>query len=429
MIDMDDYANNLARDESTVVYDASDRFSEWRRALILNEDKKPRALLANALTALRQAPEWKGVIRYDEFSHTPVVTRRPPYEEAGDFVTRAWTDYDDARTTEWLQREGILVKTVEAAVAAMTVAKENKFHPVREYLEGLTWDNTPRIENTLVEVFGCTDTRANREMLRCFMIAAVARIYQPGCKMDNVLILEGQQGVRKSTACAALFANFFTDDIADLGSKDAAMQARGVWCIELAELSSMGRAQTEQVKAFITRRVDRFRPSYGRHVIEAPRECVFIGTTNSDSYLKDETGGRRFWPLKCGKVNIELLSSLRNALWAEARCLYELGEPWWVTDTDILTDLRDLQEQRYEGDPWIAEIAEFVKGKTEVTVREILGSGCLGIEKGKQVKGNETRVGGILTKMGWGKYRGSRDGHRPWIYTRPELPEDTTVKL
>src|SRR5262249_2451934 len=132
---------------------------------------------------------------------------------------------------------------------------------------------------------------------RCWMISGVARAYEPGCQADAVLIFEGEQGAGKSSALAILGGPFYSDDIAELGTRDAAMCTHGIWIVELAELDAMGRAEISRIKAFLSRRTDRFRPPYGHHVIEAPRQCIFAGTVNLNTYLKDETGGRRFWPV------------------------------------------------------------------------------------------------------------------------------------
>ncbi len=402
--------------------DVADMFSEWRRKLLLNDEKKPRAIITNVLIALREAPEWKGVVKYDEFSHVTSCFLPPPWvKDRSRWEPQPWSDYDDVACTEWMQREGILVKPDVVAQGVMTVAKEQKFHPVRDYLHGLTWDGIERLESTMVAALGTENTAYTRAAFRCFMIAAVARVMKPGCKADNVLILEGAQGARKSTACNVLFGRFFTDDMADLGSKDAAMQARGVWCIELAELSSMGKAQIEQVKAFITRRVDRFRPSYGRHVIEAPRECVFIGTTNADHYLKDETGARRFWPLKCGVIDIPLIQRWRDQLWAEARALYDAGEPHWFTEDAVIEEAREQQDRRYQDDPWAAIIQAHIASKSSTTVEELL-SNALEVEKARQRTSDQMRVSSILKKLGWGKERASRGGIRVYVYTPPSDP-------
>ncbi|HEY2528179.1 MAG TPA: virulence-associated E family protein, partial [Xanthobacteraceae bacterium] len=155
----------------------------------------------------------------------------------------------------------------------------------------------------------------------CMLIAAVARIYEPGCKADAVPIFEGKQGLLKSTAIKTMFYPWFTDELADLGSKDAAMQTRGIWGIEISELDAMTRGEVSKIKAFVSRTTDRFRPPYGKRVIESKRSCVFVGSTNSDDYLKDASGARRFQPVDLGvtgDIDIEGLRRDRDLLWAEA---------------------------------------------------------------------------------------------------------------
>jgi predicted P-loop ATPase len=242
----------------------------------------------------------------------------------------------------------------------------------------------------------------------------VARIMKPGCKADCVPILEGAQGKGKSSAIEILFRPWFSDDIAELGSKDAAMQIRSAWCIEIAELASMGRADIEKVKAFITRRVDRFRPSYGRHVIEVPRQSVLFGTTNNDEYLKDETGGRRFLPIRCsGNIDLAAIERDKDQLWAEALALFNAGTPWWFTDANTINAAREEQEARYIGDPWEHLIALFVQSQTSVSVAEVLMS--LGLEKGRWGAAEQNRVARCLKTLGWARYRGPSP-RREWRY-------------
>ena len=166
---------------------------------------------------------------------------------------------------------------------------------------------------------GVPDSPFVRAVGAKWMISAVARIFKPGCKADCALILEGLQGLGKSTAARVIADPWFSDEIAEFGSKDAAMQLSGVWVIELAELDSMNRAGVDVVKSFISRSNDRFRPPYGRRVTEVRRQCVFVGTVNGNDYLKDETGGRRFWPVQCESIDIDALRRNRTQLWAEAR--------------------------------------------------------------------------------------------------------------
>jgi predicted P-loop ATPase len=230
-----------------------------------------------------------------------------------------------------------------------------------------------------------------------------------------VPILEGPQGKGKSSALEALFSPWFSDDIAELGSKDAAMQVRSAWCIEIAELASMGRTEIERVKAFITRRADRFRPSYARRVIEAPRQNVLFGTTNTDSYLKDETGGRRFLPIRCdSKIDVDAIKRDKNQLWAEAVSLYEAGTPWWITDAEIISTACEKQAERYIGDPWQRSIEAFVRMHDSVSIDEVLMS--LAIEKSRWGQVEQNRVARCLKVIGWEKYRARRHDGREWRY-------------
>ena len=297
------------RDPTTLtpaLADLQDELSGWRAALLLSRKNTPKPLLANALIALRHAPEWRGVLAYDEFALVTMQLKPPPWlKHENNWTPQQWTDRDDALTADWLQHQDISVTVNVAAVAAETVAKDHSFHPIRDYLDSLVWDGVERIANFAASYLGAEATPYHSAVSRCLFISGVARIMRPGCKADYVPILEGAQDKGKSTAIELLFTPWFSDDLAELGTKDAAMQVRVAWGIEIAELASMTRGEIERVKAFITRKVDRFRPSYGRRVIEVPRQSVFIGSTNSEAYLKDETGGRRFWPIRSRQYRSE----------------------------------------------------------------------------------------------------------------------------
>jgi hypothetical protein len=232
-------------------------------------------VLASAIAALRHAPEWQGVLGFDEFACNSVMLGPPPW---GGGSGQQWTDHEDRLTAEWLQRHGILVSVDIAGQAVQTVSRARSFHPVRRYLDQLNWDGIERLEHWISTYLGAVDSAYVRAVGARWLISAVARICLPGAKADCCLILEGPQGIRKSTALRTLAGEYFTDELADLNSKDAALQTRGVWIIELSELDTLVRSEIAAIKAFMSRSSDRFRPPYGRRLIESPRQCVFAGT-------------------------------------------------------------------------------------------------------------------------------------------------------
>jgi predicted P-loop ATPase len=386
---------------------------------MLKRDGEPKPLLANAIAAFRFAPEWKGVISYNAFALMTTVTKPPPWEiGSNSFIERTWSPRDDVLATEWLQRAGISIGLDTTQQAVETVARDHEFHPVRNYLEEADWDEKPRIGRWLTTYLGAEDTPYASAIGRSFLISAVARIMRPGCKCDHVLIFEGPQGIGKSRAARVLTDPWFSDELAELGSKDASMQTRAIWLIELAELDSIRGAEASRVKAFISRTTDRFRPPYGRRVIEAPRQCVFIGTTNAESYLKDETGARRFWPVRLGKVDLEALARDRDQLWAEAMLNFKTGQPWWLVDEKLLVSARDEQQDRYSGDPWDDVIAKYVNGRAEVSVAEILQN-ALRIPKVKWTQGDQNRIARSLRSSGFQRHQVRLEGGgREWRYRR-----------
>ena len=402
----------------------SDSNEAWRLLLILTPTKSPRSILANAIIALREAPVWHGVLAYNEFRQETVIESAPPWDaQVSKWVSRAWTDYDDLLATDWLQKAGINVQSKITAQAVEVVARDRSFHPVREYLSGLQYDGVPRLDTWLHTCWGAEKTPYTATIGRAMMIAAVARIDIPGCKVDTVPIFESDQGKMKSTAIKALFDPWFTDELADLGSKDAAMQTRGVWGIEVSELDSMARTDVSRIKAFITRTVDRFRPPYGSRLLESPRSCVFWGTTNSDSYLKDETGGRRFWPVKSGKINIVLIREIRDQLWAEAVVSYEAGESWWITKKETLADAERHQRDRYVEDPWDETISDYMDLHSEVTIDEVLRN-ALRLEIGRCGQLEQNRVARSLKLIGCHKIRARSGTKRAWKYRKPEAEQE-----
>jgi predicted P-loop ATPase len=226
--------------------------------------------------------------------------------------------------------------------------------------------------------------------------------------------MESPQGKKKSSAFRVLGDPWFSDSLpGDLHSKDAADHVCGNWIIELAELGQIKRTSIETLKAFITRREERFRAAYARYKTIYPRQCVFCGTTNKDAYLPDETGNRRFWPVKVGDIDLRALERDRDQLWAEAVHRYRAGEQWWLTDERLIAVATEQQAERYEADPWEEPIRKYLTGRTEVTVGKVL-SETLMIEVSRQRKGEQNRVTAVLEHLGW--VRGPRtEKAKPWV--------------
>lgn len=335
----------------------------------------------NVLTALRQWPEVKGLVRFNEFAGRVEFARQPSWRavQAGD----RWTEPDDFDLHALLQSQQIEVRNRGiVADAVERVARDTPHHPVRQYLTGLKWDLTSRLETWLADYLGAAGSDIYLAAAGSkFLISAVARIMQPGCKADHVLVLEGAQGIGKTRTHRILFAPWFADSLPAMTDKDAALQLQGVWGVELSELAAMrGTSQVEVVKSFLTRTHDRFRPPYGRRTVEVPRQCVFLGTTNESQYLRDPTGNRRFWPVRCTAINLVELAIDRDQLLAEALAAYQSGVAWHLDADEALLATSEQAERQLvtELEQAVSEYLDRIlaNGTREITTREILTGAC-----------------------------------------------------
>lgn len=407
-----------------VVFDGRKRNDpEWRGKLRLKSRDKPIAGEWNAEYALDCAPEWHGVLTFNEFTSEIIVARQPPYENSSSFTARPWSDMDALNSAVWLQGNDIEVKLDTAHNAARLVAHKNTFHPVRQYLAGLRWDGVPRIDTWLTEYMGVVSGGAGyvSAVGSRWLMAGVARIMQPGVKVDNMLIIEGPQGIGKSSLLRALCRNpeWFSDQLDELGSKDSLMQLAGVWILELAELDALVRKESTAVKSFLSRTVDRFRPPYGRTTMRVPRQLVLAGTTNASGYLKDETGARRFWPVRATMCEVDRIIADRDQLWAEATMRYDAGKfPIYLETKELCEAAEAEQAARYQSDPWTNPVRTFIAEKEMTAIPEILED-CLGLHICRHGQAEQNRVARILISSGWERYRlrsGPKSGD--WVYRR-----------
>lgn len=377
----------------------------------------------NVYQLLMHMPQWQGCLGLDEFSNVIKVRKETPtglkpgdlWDEQANFQLGLWM----AKALRlFLKAEGMITAGVRAA------AVENTFHPVREWLDGLEWDGKPRVDTWLSDYAGVERTHYSDLVGRLFLIGMVARIYQPGCKMDSALILEGLQGEGKSSIARALAGEWFADTPFQMGDKDSFQALSGKWMYELAELDSFNRAEATRAKAFISSPTDRYRAPYDTVTKDWPRQCVFMGTTNQYEYFKDSSGNRRYWPvLSIGAINPLALKVIRHLLFAEAVQLYKAGEHWWPTKEQQNELISPEQEKRELQDVWEIQIQYWLENSftgDKVDALEIL-TGALKMEISKidGAKQSTMRVGNCMHKLGWEKGR-ETSGKRRYFYIRPK---------
>ena len=237
--------------------------------------------------------------------------------------------------------------------AVVELALQNQFDPVADYLDAVRWDGTRRVDTWLSRYLGAPDSAVTRAMGRKVLIAAVRRVYAPGTKFDQIIVLEGPEGKNKSTAILTMAGadNFSDQTILTLNDRQQQEQMEGVWLYEIADLTGISRAEVEKVKAFASRQIDRARAAYARKRTDRPRRCIFFATTNERTYLASQTGNRRFWPVACGHIDVGGLAADRDQLWAEAAELEAGGESLFLPES-LWGEAAALQEARREVDPW-----------------------------------------------------------------------------
>jgi predicted P-loop ATPase len=290
---------------------------------------------------------------------------------------------------------------------------------VIDYLMSLQHDGVPRLKTWLAMYLGADINQYNENIGRLFLISMVARVISPGCQADHMIVLEGPQGILKSSACRVLGGQWFSDGLPDItDGVRASAHLKDKWLVEVSELHAMNRAEASLLKSFISRTVERYRPSYGRQEVREPRQCVFVGTTNMDSYLKDPTGGRRFWPVKTGvsgRINLDLLAEYRDQLFAEAVEAYNNGDPWWPDNSLEREIIKPEQAARYTGDVWEDKVENYLAVRERVTVADIAKEALGFVDKELRTE-HTMRIGSILRDLGWELKR--QDRIRYWKRVR-----------
>ena len=406
---------------------ASSQQHNWINELKLN-DKTGAILpiLKNLILFLCNHPDWKSVLGFNEFSAQVVVRKRPYWDDVE--PDAVWTDHFETLTRAWFQEQDIPANQGDVGRAIQAAARKNSFHPLRTLLDGLQpqWDGQRRIDQCLTTYLHTPDTPYARAIGPRFLISAVARIYDPGCKADHMLVLEGSQGQGKSKAVRALAVRdeWYTDRLSNPNTKDAAIETAGAWLIEIAEMHALLAATTSTTKTYITRQSERYRPPYGKHLIKHERQSIFIGTINppGTGYLKDPTGSRRIWPVECqGTIDIEGLIRDRNQLWAEAVVRYKAGDVWWLETPELEALATAEQDARVEIDVWQEPIEQWLGDREETSVSEILEH-VFGIADPLQKSQRmQNRVAKILTRLQFTRTRlrnKAKKGGREWRYWR-----------
>ena len=389
----------------------------------MDQNDKPRKTLRNAINYLYLEDELKGTVKYNEFTGDLEIPKMLPWGKPQD---KCWTDTDAVLLKYHLAKK-VRVEFSTALLWEALYAAGNRFayHPIQEHIRSFKWDGTARLDTWLSEYCGVVQNGYSAAVGRKLIIGMIARIFNPGVKFDYCLILEGAQGIGKSTICSILGGGWYGDIVLDPHARDTVDAIRGKWVVELSEMEVTRRADAQALKAFISRTTDRARLAYERTTKDFPRQCVFVGTINPDEmgYLSDNTGNRRFWPVKCGgNFDLEAFQKVRDQLIAEGYQAFKKGEALYLKGN--VAQMAEIeQNKRRHVDPWQDVVEDWLEAEGK-EVRElsmhqvyelILGGNIKNVSRAEQC-----RIGRILADMGWYKSRPLRGGSRQYVYIRRE---------
>jgi len=393
---------------------------DWQDMLEYREELIARTP-ANLALALRYDNDWRECLGYDRLNQCACWRKDAPNLDGLSAPSGRIRDDHYTYIMHWFARHYATSWSFDAAAKAVDLAAHNnEFHPVQDYLNSLKWDGQLRVAKWTQHYLGAPEEY--NDVGSWWLISAVARAMMPGCQVDHSIILEGIQGAKKSSALQVLGGEWYRGELGDLRDKEAAQGLAGAWIVELDELDAMKGINATRIKSFLTRRVDIFRPSYGRNNVVRARTCVFVGTTNELTYLHDTTGGRRFWPITINAIELDALAADRDQLWAEALDLYIRGARWWPIARKEHQILSERADERRVHDPWETTIVDYLSRHLEIYeigVPELL-SDAIKQDIDRQDHRSASRVGTIMHRLGWDKcLKRKGGGIRTRVFQRP----------
>ena len=400
----------------------------WPEGLRLDKNDKPVASTHNIFTIFTEDNNLKRVIRFDNFTKNIVIAENKIGISSGYF-----TDAAEAEISYYVSKKyDVEINSRVFKNALIAAARKYSFHKLQNILDKLrgTWDKQMRLNSWIKNTYLPKDDVSEEYLAligKNFLIGAIARAMKPGCQMDSLLILEGAQGIGKSTSVKSLFYGLVNDTPLNIGDKDSVMALSGHWCVEIPELQGFSQTEDTKLKSFFATREDKIRLPYGRSVESFPRQNVFIGTTNQTEYFKDHTGNRRYWPVYCTTVNFKYIEENRDQLFAEALYRFEHGEVWWPSTASENDLLKVEQDKRMRIDPWLYLIEQFLCDRTFEWVQgnEII-TDCIGKQPQVIQKADQMRVGAIMQALGWEKkvkripVDGFKRNQQKHVYVRPD---------
>lgn len=383
--------------------------------------KRTKKTIINVLGCFHDDQALNGLFRYNEFSSRIELAKAPPWHRkarAGDVLKDEDLVYLKYYLGKHFKFEPPVALIMESITQAASTAA---YHPVRAYLQGLTWDGTKRLDTWLSLVAGAEDNAYTRCVARKAICAAVKRVFEPGCEFQAMTILEGLQGTGKSSLIKTLAHPWFAELSFVERDKDIIDAMQGKWIIEIDELGGFKREDVERIKAFISHNTDRARLAYRRITDEFPRQSIFIGTLNPEgenTYFRDNTGNRRFWPVVCGKIDLAYLREFKDQIFAEAQVVLKAGEALYLDDQDAVGIAGAMQAERLQIDPWLPLVAEFLNKQTNLFggISFIDIAKHLEIKTDRLTKNEQTRIGIILKHLGYISHRVMKNGTRERVY-------------